>query len=95
VQRQLCERHQNILGAACHFQKQEGSSGLLNEAYDSLKDAVKKTTMSDDRVKGFFATLDHIAHYPGQVIVNCVATESQHLSMLIKTGLTAKERAPE
>jgi uncharacterized damage-inducible protein DinB len=41
----------------------------LNQAYDSLKDAVSKATMSDDRVKGFFATLDHITHHRGQVIV--------------------------
>lgn len=41
----------------------------LNQAYDSLKDAVNKTTMSDDCIKGFFATLDHITHHRGQVIV--------------------------
>ena len=41
----------------------------LNQAYDSLRDAVSKATMSDDRIKGFFATLDHITHHRGQAIV--------------------------
>ena len=41
----------------------------LNQAYDSLKDAVNKDTVSDDRIKGFFATLDHITHHRGQTII--------------------------
>ena len=41
----------------------------LNQAYDSLKDAVSNATMSDDRIKGFFATLDHITHHRGQAII--------------------------
>ena len=41
----------------------------LGKAYDSLKDAVNKATMSDDLIKGFFATLDHITHHRGQLIV--------------------------
>ena len=42
----------------------------LNHAYDSLKDELTKTTMNDDRIKGFFATLDHITHHRGQCIVH-------------------------
>jgi uncharacterized damage-inducible protein DinB len=41
----------------------------LNQAYDSLKDTVSAATMNDDRVKGFFATLDHITHHRGQTII--------------------------
>ncbi len=41
----------------------------LGKAYNTLKDAVNNTTMSDDRIKGFFATMDHITHHRGQVIV--------------------------
>ncbi len=41
----------------------------LNQAYDSLKDVVSKITLSEDRVKGFFATLDHITHHRGQSII--------------------------
>ena len=48
--------------------RQEAVS-YLNQAYDSLKDAVNKATMSDDRIKGFFATLDHITHHRGQTII--------------------------
>lgn len=41
----------------------------LNQAYDSLKDAVTNATIGDDHIKGFFATLDHITHHRAQVIV--------------------------
>jgi len=41
----------------------------LNQAYDSLKEAVSKAAMNDDGIKGFFATLDHITHHRGQVVV--------------------------
>lgn len=41
----------------------------LGKAYDSLKQAVNNTTMSEDRIKGCFATLDHITHHRGQLIV--------------------------
>jgi uncharacterized damage-inducible protein DinB len=41
----------------------------INQAYDSLKDAVNRTAVNDERIKGFFATLDHITHHRGQAIV--------------------------
>ncbi|MEP7372492.1 MAG: DinB family protein [Chitinophagaceae bacterium] len=41
----------------------------LNQTYDSLKDSVNKIPMNDETIKGFFATLDHITHHRGQVII--------------------------
>ncbi len=41
----------------------------LEQAYHSLKEAINKTAMNEDRIKGFFATMDHITHHRGQVIV--------------------------
>lgn len=41
----------------------------LNQAYDAWKDAVKKANMNDELIKGFYATLDHITHHRGQLVV--------------------------
>ena len=41
----------------------------LDQAYDSLREALTKTPMNDDRIKGFYATLDHITHHRGQCVV--------------------------
>ena len=41
----------------------------LNQAYDSLKEVLTNSMMNDDRVKGFYATLDHITHHRGQCVV--------------------------
>ena len=41
----------------------------LNQAYDSWRDAVNNATMNEDRIKGFFATMDHITHHRGQLII--------------------------
>ncbi len=41
----------------------------LNHAYDSLKETIGKTKLSDDLIKGLTTTLDHITHHRGQVIV--------------------------
>jgi len=41
----------------------------LNSAYDTLKTTIDKTKMSDDLVKGFNATSDHITHHRGQLVV--------------------------
>jgi uncharacterized damage-inducible protein DinB len=41
----------------------------LDKVYRSLKDAVNKVAMSQDHISGFFATLDHITHHRGQIIV--------------------------
>lgn len=41
----------------------------LNKAYESLKDTISKGKLTDDAVKGFYATLDHITHHRGQAIV--------------------------
>ena len=41
----------------------------LDQAYDSLKEVLTKNMMNEDRVKGFYATLDHITHHRGQCVV--------------------------
>lgn len=41
----------------------------LNSAYDSLMNTLKKPALSDDAVKGFHATIDHISHHRGQAVV--------------------------
>ena len=41
----------------------------LSAAYDALKATINKAKMSDDLVKGFNATSDHITHHRGQLIV--------------------------
>jgi len=41
----------------------------LNRAYDSLKEVLSKTEMNEDRIKGFYATLDHITHHRGQAVL--------------------------
>ncbi|MFZ6010337.1 MAG: DinB family protein [Bacteroidota bacterium] len=40
----------------------------LKKAYDSLKDTVAKQKLTDDAVKGFHATIDHITHHRGQAV---------------------------
>lgn len=41
----------------------------LDQTYDSLKEAINNATMNEDRIKGVFATMDHITHHRGQLIV--------------------------
>ncbi|MEI9809125.1 MAG: hypothetical protein WDO16_15390 [Bacteroidota bacterium] len=41
----------------------------LTSAYDSLKQTIGKGELSDDAVKGFHATLDHITHHRGQAVL--------------------------
>lgn len=41
----------------------------LNAAYDALKTTINKAKMTDDLVKGFNATSDHITHHRGQLVV--------------------------
>ncbi len=41
----------------------------LNAAYDTLKTTINKAKMSDDLVKGFNTTSDHITHHRGQLVV--------------------------
>jgi uncharacterized damage-inducible protein DinB len=41
----------------------------LNKAYDSLKDTVKKQSLTEEAVKGVHATLDHITHHRGQTVI--------------------------
>ena len=41
----------------------------LNKAYASLKETISKGKLSNDAVKGFHATLDHITHHRGQATV--------------------------
>jgi uncharacterized damage-inducible protein DinB len=41
----------------------------LDQAFYSLKKTLINAAMNEDRIKGFFATMDHITHHRGQVIV--------------------------
>lgn len=41
----------------------------LNSAYSSIKNTVEKQKLTDDAVKGFHATIDHITHHRGQAVV--------------------------
>jgi len=41
----------------------------LNKVYASLKNNVSTLKTSDDLVKGFYATIDHITHHRGQAVL--------------------------
>jgi uncharacterized damage-inducible protein DinB len=41
----------------------------LNKAYASLKDTISNSRLTDDAVKGFHATIDHITHHRGQAVL--------------------------
>lgn len=41
----------------------------LDTAYDGLKNTISKAKAGDDLVKGFNATLDHVTHHRGQLVV--------------------------
>lgn len=40
----------------------------LSQAFDSLRNTVEKQKLTDEAVKGFHATLDHITHHRGQAV---------------------------
>lgn len=42
----------------------------LDKAYDSLKEAISKKSLSADSIKGFHATIDHITHHRGQAVLH-------------------------
>jgi len=41
----------------------------LKKAYASLKDTVSEGKLTDEAVKGFHATIDHITHHRGQAVL--------------------------
>lgn len=41
----------------------------LSDAYDALKKTIGGLKPDDERVHGFYATLDHITHHRGQAVV--------------------------
>lgn len=41
----------------------------LNDSYDSLKKTINKMTISENGIKGIYATLDHITHHRGQAVL--------------------------
>lgn len=41
----------------------------LNQAYDSLIDAVKKQKLTDEAINGVHATIDHVTHHRGQAVI--------------------------
>jgi uncharacterized damage-inducible protein DinB len=42
---------------------------FLNSAFSSLENTMGKQKLTDDVIKGFHATLDHITHHRGQAVV--------------------------
>jgi uncharacterized damage-inducible protein DinB len=43
--------------------------GYLQKSYNEWKDAIKEANVTDEVIKGFFATLDHVTHHRGQLII--------------------------
>lgn len=43
--------------------------GYISQAYASLKDTISKESLNDDKIKGFYATTDHITHHRGQAVI--------------------------
>ena len=43
---------------------------FLQQCYDDLLKTITKNNINDERVKGLWATLDHITHHRGQAIVH-------------------------
>ena len=41
----------------------------LRHAYSILKKAINKEKLSEEEIKGFYATLDHITHHRGQATI--------------------------
>lgn len=41
----------------------------LEKAYDSLKDTISKGKPSNEAIRGFHSTLDHITHHRGQATI--------------------------
>lgn len=42
----------------------------LDKAYDSVKETISKKNLTEDSVKGFHATIDHITHHRGQAVLH-------------------------
>lgn len=42
----------------------------LSQAYASLSNTIREEKLSDDAVRGFHATIDHITHHRGQAILH-------------------------
>ncbi len=42
----------------------------LDKAYNSLKTTISKNKLTDEAVKGFHATVDHITHHRGQAVLH-------------------------
>ena len=47
--------------------KKETADYLIG-AYLSLQNTLKSSTLDDEKIRGFFATLDHISHHRGQAV---------------------------
>ena len=44
------------------------TADYLIDAYLSLQNTLKSSTLDDEKIRGFFATLDHITHHRGQAV---------------------------
>ena len=42
---------------------------LLDEAYQALKNTISDTELNESKIRGFYATLDHITHHRGQAVL--------------------------
>ena len=42
---------------------------MLQQAYDHVRNSLKKQSVSEELVNGFNATLDHITHHRGQAVI--------------------------
>jgi len=40
----------------------------LKKAYSSLRQTIETASVDEDKIKGFYATLDHITHHRGQAV---------------------------
>jgi len=49
--------------------KKKDALESLRSSYDSLVKTVSKGNLTDEKVKGFHATLDHITHHRGQSVL--------------------------
>jgi uncharacterized damage-inducible protein DinB len=47
----------------------EKTNAYLKKAYATLRKTINEVQLSEDAVKGFYATLDHITHHRGQATV--------------------------
>ena len=48
----------------------EGTIKFLQSSYDQLRKTIESENLSDENIKGLWATLDHITHHRGQAVLH-------------------------